>query len=202
MSYYYYNGSELYHYGVKGMKWGHRKAPDAVSVARGAYRNSAQQARSQYKAAKQQARAERKAAMSTPEAKAARAARAKKAAKIGAAAAGTALAAYGAYKLSKYIKTKNGQIAAQRGAESADRFFDAMQKSLSKDLSAGRVTSVNLRSNAASSARAAADRASNDSLRTAARNVMNYKRSGGNLSNLRAVSDYNELFDRVYQVRR
>ena len=31
MSYYYVYGNELYHYGVPGMRWGHRKAPDTSS---------------------------------------------------------------------------------------------------------------------------------------------------------------------------
>ena len=31
---------ELYHHGVKGMKWGHRKAPSEVAIARKAYKKA------------------------------------------------------------------------------------------------------------------------------------------------------------------
>lgn len=83
------NNSELYHYGVPGMKWGQRKARVAPSggIARGKSKTTSQN--------------------SNPTAqKEARKAKAKKALKIGAAVAGTALAAYGAYKLSKFAADK------------------------------------------------------------------------------------------------
>lgn len=68
---------ELYHHGVKGMKWGVRRQ-NTTSAGRG------------------QNTASRGAA--SPEQ---RKARIKKAAKIGVAVAGTALAAYGGYKVYK-----------------------------------------------------------------------------------------------------
>lgn len=86
--------NELYHHGVKGMKWGRRKARPQSTVDR-----------------------------NSPEAKAARKAKAVKAAKIGAAVAGTALAAYGAYKLTKFVKNKNVELATQRGEELARKYI-------------------------------------------------------------------------------
>ena len=38
--YKYYNPTELYHYGVKGMKWGHRKSNPAVADARQNYKTA------------------------------------------------------------------------------------------------------------------------------------------------------------------
>lgn len=74
---------ELYHYGVRGMKWGVRKQ-QPISVGR---RRSSQQ-------------------MSLEQQKAARRAKIKKAAKVGAVVAGAALATYGVYKVSK-IRSAN-----------------------------------------------------------------------------------------------
>ena len=74
---------ELYHYGVRGMRWGHRKAvPSAAGTAR-------------------------RAQNMTPEQQSAiRKQRAKKAAVIGATVAVAAVGTYGAYKVSK-IRSKN-----------------------------------------------------------------------------------------------
>lgn len=209
-------GDELMHYGVPGMKWGHRKArPTAVgnarlarrstsaysnmSSAKAAYkqaqqgyrsgslaRNARNQAKSAYKDAK-------KAERNTAEAKAHRVAKAKRAAKIGAAVAATGLAAYGAYKLNKYVKTKNCQIAAERGMKSAQSLFDGLSRNAMNDFSAGKIKSYDVSVNAGAMARGHAKSAANDSFRTAARNVMNYKKSGGNLKYLPSVNSYDHI---------
>ena len=76
---------ELYHYGVKGMKWGKRKATyESASSNKGGKTSNQSNGNKE---------SQRKAKI-------------KKAAIIGASVAGTALAAYGGYKLSKLAKEK------------------------------------------------------------------------------------------------
>lgn len=203
---------ELYHYGVPGMKWGQRKKYNPVGTTRTArrstqaYANAAsaksayQQAQKSYRAgtltrqAKNQAAATykqaKKAERNTPEAKAHRVAKAKRAAKVGAAVAATALAAYGAYKLNKYVKTKNSQIAAERGYKEAERLFKGMSANASSDFKAGRVKSFDVSVDAGAMARGHAKTAANDNFRTAARNVINYKKSGNSLKYLQSVDSY------------
>lgn len=179
---------ELYHYGVKGMKWGHRKAITAVGSARQARRSSS--AYSNMASAKAAYKQAKKAERNSPEAKAHRIAKAKRAAKIGAAVAATALAAYGGYKLNKYVKTKNGQIAAERGYKEAQKMFDGMTKAAYDNVKSGKATASNVRINAGNIASSRARDASRDKFTTAAKNVINYKRSGGNLKNLATVDSY------------
>lgn len=201
------SGEDLMHYGIPGMKWGVRKRIDPVSTARKGRMSSQSygnmnSAKAAYKQSKQAYRAAKKAERNSPEAKAHRVAKAKRAAKIGAAVAATALAAYGAYKLNSYVKTKNAQIAAKRGYDSAEKIFDSLSKSATKEFTSGRATGVKLSSGAANTARNYARSASSDNFRTAARNVVNYKKAGNSLSSLPSVGSYDSRLDRVLELRR
>jgi hypothetical protein len=96
---------ELQHYGVKGMKWGRRKArPQSTGSGRrgGQATNDSPEA--------QAARKE------------ARRAKAKRAAKVGAALVGTALAVYGAKKLHDVVRDKNEAIKLRK----ANKLIDEM----------------------------------------------------------------------------
>ena len=204
MNYYIANGTfyavqprsnELYHYGVPGMKWGVRKRRDAVSIARGNRRSSSaygnmNSSKAAYKQAKQAYKQAKKAERNSPEARAERAAKAKRAAKVGAAVAATALAAYGAYKLNKFVKTKNSQIAAERGFQEAKKMFEGMSSNAHKDFASGKVKSYDVTVNAGAIARGRAKDAANDSFATAARNVVNYRQSGNKLKYLQSVDSY------------
>lgn len=101
--------NELQHYGVKGMKWGHRKKREYTSSQKASRRSN---------------KDDKKANM-TPEEKAARR---KKALKIGAAAVGTTLAAYGAYKVSKLMKEKAFDKAYNRSKAASDKASDYYYK--------------------------------------------------------------------------
>ena len=97
--------NELYHFGVKGMKWGIRRNR---SFSTG---NS------------------KKASSNKTEAQA-RKEKIKKAAIIGTAVAGTALAAYGTYKASEYLKEKAGKLSYESGKKYAnEHFFNKMKDS-------------------------------------------------------------------------
>lgn len=188
---------ELYHYGIPGMKWGIRKARTQVGVAKAARRSSGAMAdmnnsRVSYKQAKAAYKQAKKAERNSPEAKAERAAKAKRAAKIGAAAAVTALAVYGGYKLNKYVKTKNCQIAAQRGYDQAQKVFEGMKKNMLDEVKRGNSTGFKLTSHAGASAVSSAKQASKDSFSTAAKNVINYKKSGGKLRTLSNIDHYRD----------
>lgn len=95
----YYN-NELYHHGVKGMKWGVRRYrnKDGSLTAAGKKRYSEEESKANDSNNKKKGLSDRQ----------------KTAVKIGAAAAGTLLAAYGAYKVGKLAKNKYAEMATKR----------------------------------------------------------------------------------------
>lgn len=99
---------ELYHYGIPGMKWGHRRARPVVNSTGRRF------------GMKQKTTVDK----NSPEYKAQRKSKIKKAVKVGAVVAGTALAAYGAYKLSNTIKNKAYQESYNKGKAVADKIYD------------------------------------------------------------------------------
>ena len=99
---------ELQHHGVKGMKWGRRKArPDPVGFGRRG----------------------RQADMDSPEARAAakevRRQKAKRAMKIGAAVVAAGLAVYGAKKLNDVVRDKNYQVRMRQAKRHVDSYMNS-----------------------------------------------------------------------------
>lgn len=87
---------ELKHFGVKGMKWGRRKArPEAAGSGRSEQTDNSHEAQAARKEARRQ--------------------KAKRAAKIGAAVVAAGLAVYGAKKLDDVVKSKAHAKALARG---------------------------------------------------------------------------------------
>ncbi len=210
---YNYYPDYLMHYGVKGMKWGHRKR-QAFSFKAAGHRALAKnyeinenfykknnrnkvlasanaQAKNQQlkKAEAAQAEANKRRDAVTPEQ---RAARRKKAIIAGTAVAGTALAAYGAYKLNKYVKTKNCEIAAKRGEDYARSLFNKQMRDMSMTPN---LVKGSVRVNPNAYAREAANLASKDNFRTAARNVANYRRSGQDMRDLKELWQYGNNYN-------
>lgn len=106
----------------------------------------------------------------------------KKAIKIGAAVAGTTLAAYGAYKVSQVVRDKNMSIAYEAGQKSVQRNINMMDKLFKDAVNNKEVQSYSYKINADNIVNSHLDRARNDSLKTAFKNVYKYERSGGNYS--------------------
>lgn len=184
----------LMHYGVKGMKWGHRRARSQAYVDAS---NRARMAKSDYKQAKRDVRAAAKAERNTPEAIAARKAKQKKALKIGAAVAGTALAIYGAKKLNDYVKDNHSKIEALRGHDDAERTYEYLKKNaLARDITPGAIKeTITLNSNSGIKGYEAGVNARKDNFRTAAKNVIDYRKQNGkrSLNRLRSVDAYRDL---------
>ena len=98
---------ELQHHGVKGMKWGKRKArPESAGTGSRGTNGTADSPDTQ------------------DAAKEARRKNAKRALAIGAAVVGTALAAYGAKKASDALKDKAFKSAHERGKKAIEKYMD------------------------------------------------------------------------------
>lgn len=146
---------ELYHYGVKGMRWGHRKkyynsdgSLSQLGQARQNYKNAKKAYNKSFTGRKKtddawndvankaeasrNARVEYKKAKqdyrNSEQGKAERQRNKATAIKVGAAAAGVALATYGAYKASKYLKSKAGQKAYDAGKKIMDKHMAEANK--------------------------------------------------------------------------
>lgn len=97
---------ELEHHGVKGMKWGKRKArPEAVGTGRRGTSGTADSSEAQAAA------------------KEARRKKAKRALVVGAAVVGTALTAYGAMKLHSVVRDKNYKYRMEQGSKAIDKYI-------------------------------------------------------------------------------
>lgn len=94
----------LCHYGVLGMKWGHRKAKYDVSSDK---RNKKEGTNDKKKTLTDNQKSSRR----------------KKAIKVGAAVVGTSLAAYGGYKASQYLKSTAGKKSYEAGKRYAEEHF-------------------------------------------------------------------------------
>lgn len=114
MNLYYESSNELYHHGIKGMKWGRRRFQNSDGSLTAAGRKRYTDDVSEKKAAYKQAKKDYNKSEEGQAAKAARKEKAIKAAKVGAAVAGTALAAYGAYKVAQYVQNQRSQSAMQK----------------------------------------------------------------------------------------
>ena len=148
---------ELRHHGVKGMKWGRRKArPQATGTGRRGGQAPADSAQSE----------------------AARKQKMKRAAKIGAAVVGTALTAYGAKKIHDVVRDKNHKIRMEQGRKEIKRLISmtgldetVADRWSNRDLLNGRAPST-----FGDIMRDADRKARNDSFGTAARNVYRKRR--------------------------
>lgn len=151
---------ELYHYGVKGMKWGVRHDRIPKGRSKSVSTPSAMKGRT------------KKSSNSTSNGKPSKSkiqlsSKQKTALKVGAAAAATALAVYGGYKMNRFVRMTNVKHHIKEGEEKLDMWLDAMYD---------RSDSVQnkLAQRGLDAAKREMDKARTDSFATATRNTYNY----------------------------
>ena len=159
MSRYIYNPNdgELYHFGVKGMKWGVRRNRNTFGTVKGGgtsapklpytVKGGPSTPKLPYTVKGISGKAPKpvgvlgnsKRGRSTPKpvgdvttkkelTPEQKTAKRKKALKVGAAVVGTALAVYGAKKLNDYVRNKNTEILMRQGKERIDAYFAETRK--------------------------------------------------------------------------
>lgn len=146
-----HESNELKHHGVKGMKWGRRKArPEPVGNGHRGGRaiTDSPEAQAAAKEARQQ--------------------KAKRAAKIGAAVVAAGLTVYGAKKLHDVVRGKNERIYVERGRKEVEKM---LTRGVYMDKARLDKVYASLMSNVRYDARQSA---ASDSFRGAAKNVANY----------------------------
>ena len=109
----------LCHYGVLGMKWGHRKAKYDVSSDK---RNKKEGTNDKKKTLTDNQKSSRR----------------KKAIKVGAAVVGTSLAVYGAHKASQYLKSTAGKKSYEAGKRYAEEHFFSKADDTLNDILSGK----------------------------------------------------------------
>ena len=151
----YNNEQELYHFGVKGMRWGHRKVRghagpgkyatrkrqlegdkrDLQTLNNGGHlsvgltkkRQAAYDKRDKAVLEKRIAKNEAKISKNEQKNNKGLSTKQKKVLKVGAAAAGTMLAVYGTYKFSKWVDNQNVKLATHTGQEFASKFTEQIR---------------------------------------------------------------------------
>ena len=163
---------ELYHHGVKGMKWGVRRARKNSVQSSGSRRKSDSDASTNRELTTEQ-----------------RTTRRKKAIKIGAAVVGTALAVYGAKKLHDVVRDKNIELRIKQGYEAACKGLNSVTN-LGSPLSVE--ASIRREDHDARIVKRAIEvsreQAKKDSFVTATRNVIDNSQLRSNVDNIRRAA--------------
>ena len=149
---------EIKHFGVKGMKWGRRKArPQSTGTGRRGGQATSDSAQSE--AARKEARR----------------AKAKKAAKIGAAVVAAGLAAYGAKKVHDVVRDKNETIKLKKAQDHINEMirYGTWNTPMGTSAAARAKIDANFKNYTESTFGAARRNAARDSFGTAVRNVAN-----------------------------